>query len=433
MEVFDENAFLDVLYQKRERLNGVSHIEVPIAQGETGTDISFTPYGAGDRALDDVTTPDPVQPIGGGPAVGTSRFKDPEAELGLTQNIVVPMTFHADFIRLSLIYMAMNRGARQRINYVKNALRYPVETLKQRISRQVLRGNGTLPQMTGLDQQISPAGNHFLLNRALFPSLIGKVFDSRDTINFDSGVFGGGTNLTYAAPATVPFTVTLAGTDLTVARGAAAGDNGDIIRVGGLFIDTNGTEYTVAAVTGGANTVVTLAEQYDNVTGNAGNAVAGGVFLGQYEDTALYGQSGDFSIQKLDKAYFSTVDGSEYPDMINVDALTFTSFQNELQQIQRWMGSVTNLGQKDWMNFRFHNATVTIDNHEQRGEFRGINTNWCKLYTLDGFDSFTLNKGSLMRVTNGSNVSSVVGEIVVSAQVLDTAPKRSFRFIGNNI
>jgi hypothetical protein len=412
MEVFDENALLERMYSKRETLEGVSHIEVPIAKGETGTDISFTPYGANDRSIDG-TTP------------GESRFKDPEAELGLTANIVVPMTFHADFIRLSLIYMAMNRGSRQRVNYVKNALRYPVETLKQRIARQLIGGSGTLPQMTGLNFQQQPGGQHFLLNRSEFPSLIGNCYEADDVLVYTSG-----TNAVVTEGST---TVQIDGIDLTDAgRTPGVGDSGDAIRIGGTWRDNvNGVDYVIADVVYSApNTIITLAVPFDG--GFSGNTTQWEI-EGFYADTGFYGNAGDFSIQKLDKAYFSTVDGSEYPDMLCVDALTFTRFQNELQEIQRWMGSVENLGQKNWMNFRFHNSVVVIDNHEETGDIRGINTNWCKLYTLGGFESFSLNKGSLQRVTNGSNVASVVGEIVVSAQVVDCAPKRSFRIKGINI
>lgn len=411
MEVFDENALLERMYEKRETLEGVSHIEVPIAKGETGTDISFTPYSTGDRVLDDPS----------GPGLGgSSRFKDPEAELGLTANIVVPMTFHADFVRLSLIYMAMNKGSRQRVSYTKNALRYPVETLKQRIARQILSGSGALPEMTGLNTQQSPAGQHFLLNRSEFPSLVGNCFDANDIAQVDGSAYTA--NVTQGST-----TVVIAGVNLTITRGAPpSGDSGDPVLVGGFFRDANtGDEYIIAEVSfGSGNTTIELATPF--IEANEATKATYEI-EGFYADTSFYGDPGDFSISKLDKAYFYTVDGSEYPDMLSVDSLTFTRFQNELQEIQRWMGSVEQLGQKNWMNFRFHNSVVVIDNHEARGDIRGINTNWCKMFTLGGFESFTLNRGSLQRVTNGSNVASVVGEIVMSCQIVDCAPKRSFR------
>lgn len=461
-------AFLDGLRDMATVKNG-QRFELPVRRELSGTTKTFTPYDD----LTDFVGDSPYVGAASGTgtantAVNTYTQKDP------IRNMEVRWAFIHDNIRFSNIFLTWQDSERKFLDYFVENIDYVGDSLKVFMANQLLFGTGTGSgegDMYGIYNQVAsysgtkgvgltvnndPSNTHFGLPRHLFPNMVGNIWRS-DIVHSPNGNGIGGTPgtdeiryvdatgaIVIAATAGYDFaasSLSNCGTRITLSAGIPAGFDVDDLYADVTINDAlnaptlDGQTFRVIIGAGAAtDTIIELSQIINDPASAAATAINVDVQIRPKYNFDIEGEAGTFTVDKVHKAYTSdgALDGNDHIDYISVGANRFYSFLTSLQQLQRWgyHGEDMNLLSKGFPNFTFNAAHVVVDNYELGDNVRLDNTRHCHLYFLDGYDRFRITGQGLHPDTSGRRIDSVVGDVVVGAQVVERSPNRAARITG---
>jgi hypothetical protein len=360
-------------------------------------------------------------------------------------------SFHATNLMYSdvMLQQAKTGGKSQLANYIEDRLRFSEGQTTDDIGAGIISGTGNGAQSTlatggdgpttssatdpyGLNYQDryfsgtvngnanSPSTNtHLGAYRHLHPELISNVYDATDH-------YGTALEMTGA-------TVTNGSTTVSVAT------NLDYAPYLGwqIWIDTaNGTnyvplgrEYVVADVASGATTTFQMSQVY---RGSNDSSVA--IKLVPPYTTAVHGAAGAWTPAKLISAYYAAADGDNVPDLGLMNTATFAAMKNFMWNTNIRIVADADMEGKGYKNnFMFEGATCVVDNNKARGEVHFVNTDWTKLYVLEGMTDWKIRGSDIIELPSQTGHKMYGAVKVFPFQLISESPRSNARVIGLDV
>jgi hypothetical protein len=320
-------------------------------------------------------------------------------------------------LTMNEINISQNGSPEGRVNMVTDALDTFKRWQQEQLSQSIWRGTNSSNTWAGLlgywlaNQTGDVAGVTRNLSQQLVPNLI-----KANSV----GSSNAGTVAVTVDSTTLTGTSTTYSTDGIVA--------GDTIRI----TDAAGAvhEHLIATVT--SDTALVLATTYKGTTASGLSATA----TGHFYDTAFYGATGVFNIEKATHAQRVAGNGGlEKPDIGATTPALFERFEAMLRAKNNSTVESNDPGIKGFDNFMF-NRTAMVQDVKACSASTGapylvfLNTEFIRMQFLKGWDKYEISPNEagnrLVRVdsSSGEKFATVVGQVVMSGNLMVTAPNR---------
>ena len=275
--------------------------------------------------------------------------------------------------------------------------------------------SGTANANTAGTASVSNSNTHFGKSRHLYKALVSNVFDA-SSAGFGTTFSDSGVTLTNGSTEISSIT----STDMDAYIGWE------------VWVDINGgSNYTrldrtvIADAATGAAETIQMSSIYQGATVTGVN-----LELRAPYSTAVHGAAGIVNPQKLTKAYFTASDGQNNPDLGLCDSQMFAAMYNDLYSRKEWTLAVNgDYESKGYDNFKFHKATMLMDDNAPAGEIHFVNTKYTKFYCLEGMTDYKIQGKDLAFLPSQTGFEQYGAAKVFPFQLASQSPRSNARII----